>query len=77
MTPAAYMYICDGDIDHPVLTYTKMDWPEKYPHWQEIPLVMAQRKLVAWQWKNTMNFRKTPPPGAEPGIWRPVYSEDL
>jgi len=42
MTPMAYLYICDGDIDHPVLTHKKMDWPEKYPHWQEIPLVMAQ-----------------------------------
>ena len=44
MTPQAYLYICDGDIDHPVLTEKKMDWPEKYPHWQEIPLFMAQRK---------------------------------
>ena len=42
MTAAAYFYICDGDIDNPVLTHKKMDWPEKYPHWQEIPLVMAQ-----------------------------------
>lgn len=42
MTPMAYLYICDGDIDNPVLTHKKMDWPEKYPHWQEIPLVMAQ-----------------------------------
>jgi len=38
MTAAAYLYICDGDIDHPVLTHTKMDWPEKYSHWQEIAL---------------------------------------
>lgn len=38
MTPAAYLYICDGDIDNPVLTHKKMDWPEKYPHWQEIAL---------------------------------------
>ena len=42
MTHMAYLYICDGDIDHPVLTHKKMDWPEKYPHWQEIPLVMAK-----------------------------------
>ena len=42
MTTMAYLYICDGDIDHPVLTHKKMDWPEKYPHWQEIPLVMAK-----------------------------------
>ena len=51
MTPAAYLYICDGDIDHPVLTHKKMDWPEKYPHWQEIPLVMArpaQQEPVAY-----------------------------
>lgn len=34
----------------------------------------AQQQPVAWQWKNTMNFRKTPPPGAEPGVWRPVYT---
>ena len=46
MTPQAYLYICDGDIDHPVLTHKKMDWPEKYPHWQEIPLFMAQRTWV-------------------------------
>ena len=43
MTPQAYLYICDGDIDDPVLTHKKMDWPEKYPHWQEIPLFMAPR----------------------------------
>lgn len=42
MTPQAYLYVCDGDIDNPVLTHKKMDWPEKYPHWQEIPLVMAR-----------------------------------
>jgi hypothetical protein len=46
MTPQAYLYICDGDIDDPVLTQKKMDWPEKYPHWQEIPLFMAQRTWV-------------------------------
>jgi hypothetical protein len=45
MTPQAYLYICDGDIDSPVLTHKKMDWPEKYPHWQEIPLVMAQEHV--------------------------------
>jgi hypothetical protein len=44
MIPQAYLYICDGDIDHPVLTHKKMDWSEKYPHWQEIPLVMAQKQ---------------------------------
>ena len=43
MTPQAYLYICDGDIDHPVLTHKKMDWPEKYPHWQEIPLFMKEK----------------------------------
>lgn len=46
MTPQAYLYICDGDIDNPVLTHKKKDWPEKYPHWQEIPLVMAQQEPV-------------------------------
>jgi len=46
MTPQAYLYICDGNIDDPVLTHKKMDWPEKYSHWQEIPLVMAQRQWV-------------------------------
>ena len=46
MTPQAYLYICDGDIDHPVLTHKKTDWSEKYPHWQEIPLVMAQPEPV-------------------------------
>ena len=51
MTAAAYFYICDGDIDHPVLTHKKMDWPDKYSHWQEIPLVMAQpeQEPVAWE----------------------------
>ena len=48
MTPMAYLYICDGDIDNPVLTHKKKDWPEKYPHWQEIPLVMAQSEHT-WQ----------------------------
>ena len=33
-------------------------------------------KPVAWQWKDTMNFRKTPPPNAEPGVWRPVYANE-
>ena len=46
MTPQAYLYICDGNVDNPVLTHKKMDWPEKYSHWQEIPLVMAQRSWV-------------------------------
>lgn len=41
-----------------------------YPH------PPAKLRLVAWQWKTTMNFRKTPPPNAEPGVWRPVYTED-
>lgn len=40
--PVAYLYICDGDIDNPVLTHKKMDWPEKYSHWSEIPLDMPR-----------------------------------
>jgi hypothetical protein len=35
----AWMYICDGDVDHPVLTHAKMDWADKYPHWSEVALV--------------------------------------
>jgi hypothetical protein len=37
--PKAWMYICDGDEKHPVITHTKQDWPNhEGGWWQEFPL---------------------------------------
>jgi len=37
--PKAWLYICDGDEKHPVITHTKQDWPNhEGGWWKEVPL---------------------------------------
>jgi len=44
--PKAWLYICDGDEKHPVITHTKQDWPNhEGGWWKEVPLY-AQREWV-------------------------------
>jgi hypothetical protein len=42
--PKAWLYICDGDEKHPVITHTKQSWPNhEGGWWREVPLY-AQRE---------------------------------
>ena len=42
--PKAWLYICDGDEKHPVITHTKQSWPNhEGGWWKEVPLY-AQRE---------------------------------
>ena len=44
--PKAWLYICDGDEKHPVITHTKQSWPNhEGGWWKEVPLY-AQREWV-------------------------------
>ena len=44
--PKAWLYICDGDEKHPVITHTKQGWPNhEGGWWKEVPLY-AQREWV-------------------------------
>ena len=59
--PKAWLYICDGDEKHPVITHTKQDWPNhEGGWWKEVPLY-AQREWVGLTDEEILKFQDIVP----------------